>query len=294
MFLIGEIGLNQNSDMQVCKRLIDASFATGWDCVKFQKRTPELCVPEHQKNVMRDTPWGGMTYLEYRHKIELHKGQYDYIDWYCKQKPILWSASVWDMPSLTFLLEYDVPFIKIPSAKLTHYELVRKAAMSGKKVLLSTGMSTLDEIDNAVMVLREWGDEFALMHTNSAYPAPVEDLNLSMIKTLQDRYGCEVGYSGHEQDLGPTVIAATLGATIIERHITLDHNMWGSDHKASLEVHAMDMLQKRIKEGLLCLGDGVKKVTKKEEEMRDRLRDKHWVRGQNDSTYPPSYREARA
>lgn len=281
--MIAEIGLNHNADIQIAKKLIDAAFACGWDCVKFQKRTPEKCVPEHQKNVMRDTPWGRMTYLEYRQKIEFQKPEYDYIDKYCREKPIAWTSSVWDMPSLNFLLDYDVPFIKIPSAKLTHYELVRKAAMSGKPVILSTGMSTVEEIDLAVGLLQGYSESFAIMHTNSAYPCPLEDVNLLTIKFLQDRYKCTVGYSGHEYGLEPTVIAVALGAKIIERHITLDHNMWGSDQMASLEIHAMDMLQKRLKEVMVSLGDGIKGVTEKELVVRNKLRGEHWQKGMNDA-----------
>src|SRR6266446_4908411 len=138
-YLIGEIGINHNGDLQTAKRLIDAVFACQWDCVKFQKRTPAITVPEHQKNVMRDTPWGRMSYLEYRHKVEFETDQYDYIDKYCREKPVNWTASVWDLPSLEFLLRYDVPFIKIPSALLTHDELLIHTAKSGRPLVLSTG-----------------------------------------------------------------------------------------------------------------------------------------------------------
>lgn len=273
VYMIAEIGLNHNGDMQIAKKLIDAAFATNWDCVKFQKRTPEICVPDHQKSVMRETPWGRMTYLEYRYKVEFEKKEYDYIDTYCKAKPIAWTASVWDLKSLEFLLQYNVPFIKIPSAKLTEHEYLVEAAKSGKPVILSTGMSTIDEIDDAVNVMiKNSKDNYILMHTNSSYPAPPEELNLKVIKLLKDRYDCIIGYSGHEFDLEPTVIAASLGASIIERHVTIDHNMWGSDQFASLEVHAMDMLRKRIKNVDLILGDGIKKLTEKELEVRKKLR----------------------
>lgn len=273
VYMIAEIGLNHNGDMQIAKKLIDAAFATNWDCVKFQKRTPEICVPEHQKNVMRETPWGRMTYLEYRYKVEFEKKEYDYIDQYCSDKPIAWTASVWDLKSLEFLLQYNIPFIKIPSAKLTEHEYLVEAAKSGKPVILSTGMSTIDEIDDAVNVLiKNSKDNYILMHTNSSYPAPPEELNLKVIKFLKERYDCIIGYSGHEFDLEPSVIAATIGASIIERHVTIDHNMWGSDQFASLEVHAMDMLRKRIKNIDLILGDGIKKLTEKELEVRKKLR----------------------
>jgi N-acetylneuraminate synthase len=273
VYMIAEIGLNHNGDLQIAKKLIDASFATNWDCVKFQKRTPELCVPEHQKKVMRDTPWGRMTYLEYRYRVEFEKEQYDYIDRYCREKPIAWTASIWDLKSLEFLLQYDIPFIKIPSAKLTENEFLVESAKSGKPVVLSTGMSKVEEIDAAVEILEKYAKgKYLLMHANSSYPAPHEDLNLRVINFLKERYQCIVGYSGHEYDLEPSVIAVSLGASLIERHVTLDHNMWGSDHFASLEVHAMDMLRKRIKTMSEMLGDGVKKITDKELEIRKKLR----------------------
>lgn len=272
-FMIAEIGINHNGDMHNLKRLIDASNASGWHCVKFQKRTPDLAVPEHQKNIPKETPWGKMTYLEYKYKIELGKEEYDKIDTYCRDKPIMWSASPWDIPSLEFILKYDIPFIKIASATNTKNELLIRASQSGKPVILSTGMSTIEEIDNAVNILETYGNgEYVLMHTNSNYPAKHEDLNLRVIQTLKDRYNCIVGYSGHEIDLEPTVVAVVLGAKVIERHITLDHNMWGTDQSASLEVHAIDMLYKRIKGINAMLGNGKKVVTDSEIEVRKKLR----------------------
>jgi N-acetylneuraminate synthase len=273
VYMIAEIGLNHNGDIQIAKKLIDAVFATNWDCAKFQKRAPSICVPEHQKNVMRDTPWGRITYLEYRYKVEFEKEQYDTIDRYCREKPIAWSASVWDLRSLEFIMRYDVPFIKIPSAKLTESECLIEASKSGKPIILSTGMSTVAEIDTAVEILEKHaGGGYVLMHTNSIYPTPPEDLNLRVITFLKERYGCVVGYSGHEYDLEPTVIAVSLGASLVERHVTLSHNMWGSDHFASLEVHGMDLLLKRIKNIHIILGDGIKNVTEKETEVREKLR----------------------
>jgi N-acetylneuraminate synthase len=273
VFMIAEIGINHNGDIEIAKKLIDAAFACNWHCVKFQKRTPELCVPDDQKNIQRDTPWGRMTYLEYKYKVEFGHEEYSYIDKYCKEKPFYWTASVWDIPSLEFVLQYNVPFIKIPSAKLTDNELVKLASQCGKPVILSTGMSTIEEIDIAVDILEKYSKgNYILMHTNSAYPAPLEELNLRLINYLRDRYKCIIGYSGHEYGLEPSVIAASMGAKIIERHITLDHNMWGSDHAASLEVHGMDLLYKRIKEILNVLGNGVKRVTDAELESRKKLR----------------------
>ena len=234
-FIIAEIGINHNGSLQSALRLIDLACIAGCDNVKFQKRNPDVCVPEHQKLVMRETPWGEMTYIDYKYRVEFGKKEYDIIDQYCKQRNISWSASPWDLDSLEFLDNYDIPYIKIPSAMLTNEELIRASAQTGKKIIMSTGMSTLKEIDTAVDWLQEEGADFALLHCNSSYPAPIEELNLSCIQTLKDRYKCEVGYSGHEFRLGTTVAAVYLGATILERHITLDRNMWGSDHLSSIE-----------------------------------------------------------
>lgn len=273
LFMIAEIGINHNGDLQVAKKLIDAAFATNWDCVKFQKRTPDICVPEHQKNVMRDTPWGKMTYLEYRYKVEFNEKEYSYIDKYCREKPICWTASVWDIKSIDFMMKYGVPFLKVPSAKLSEKEFLEYAAKTGKPIILSTGMSTIEEIDAAVNILeKDTKGDYVLMYTNSTYPTPPQDINLLNLRTLKDRYKCVVGYSGHEFDLEPSVISSVLGASIIERHITLSHTMWGSDQAASLEVHAMDILHKRLKDIKLILGDGVKRLTERELEVRKKLR----------------------
>lgn len=519
-YLIAEIGINHNGDLFIAKKLIDAAFACGWDCVKFQKRTPDLCVPENQKYVIKDTPWGRMTYIDYKKMIEFGEYEYDFIDEYCKNKPIQWSASVWDLPSLEFILHYDVPFIKIPSAKITELELIKEACKSKKLIILSTGMSLLFEIDAAVDILKSNSKEFVLMHTNSSYPSPSAEINLNVIDTLRERYGCAVGYcidpntkilttdltwetaenikigteiigfpekfdinnkfcksyvlgkqeyeqdryyietedsyiicsenhkfpitrfvlnknkkighwyrfwveakdlivgdnfiflvepwdvrkdhdagyiaglldgegwvtkrtvgfcqnpgdilnyyknfiknelgiskytytlpkckavgittngrrqslkllgiirpkrllpkaniiweglrtwhktsqspikkiekigkgktigiqtttgtfvangflshnSGHEYGLEPTVVAASMGVSVIERHITLDHDMWGTDQKASIEINAMFMLKKRIKEAVESMGDGIKNITKSEEPIRKKLR----------------------
>ena len=259
--------------MQIAKKLIDAANACLWNCVKFQKREPEIAVPEAQKNVIRDTPWGKMTYLEYKKKIEFGKKEYDYIDKYCKEKPIAWTASPWDIPSLEFLLEYDLPFIKIASASNANRDLLKLACESKKPLLVSTGMSSLEEVDETVNFLEKYSSgNYILMHTNSAYPTPASELNLRMITTLKKRYNCLVGYSGHEIDLEPSVVAISLGAKVIERHVTLDRDMWGTDQAASLSVTAMAMLQGRMKEILLMLGDGEKTITESEKEVRRKLR----------------------
>ncbi len=271
-YIIAEIGINHNGSIDTAKRLIDIAALSGCDAVKFQKRNPDVCVPEHQKNIPRDTPWGTMSYLDYKYRMEFGKEEYDIIDEYCKTKDIAWSASPWDMDSLAFLEQYDIPFIKMPSAMLTHEELMRGCARTGKKVIFSTGMSTIEEIDKAVEWVREEDCEFALLHCNSTYPAPLEELNLQCIKTLRDRYNCEVGYSGHEFRLGTTVSSVYLGATIVERHITLDRTMWGSDHLASLEPQGLIKLVKGIRELEIALGDGVKKLYDGEMPAREKLR----------------------
>jgi len=271
-YLIGEVGINHNGDLQIAKKLIDVVFGCQWDCVKFQKREPEICVPDHQKNNPKETPWGKMTYLEYKKKIEFGKKEYDYIDRYCREKPINWTASVWDLPSLEFILNYDVPFIKIPSAKLTEKKLITESAKSGKPLVVSTGMSTIEEIDEAVEILEKYASQYVLMHCNSAYPAPDPELNIKCIQTLQKRYKCPIGYSGHEYGLEPTVFATILGAKVIERHITLDHAMWGTDQSSSLEIAGIDTLKKRIKDINLILGDGKKIVTENERAIRKKLR----------------------
>lgn len=271
-YLIAEIGINHNSDLQITKKLIDASFACSWNCIKFQKRDPDISVPEHQKNILRETPWGKMTYLEYKRKMEFDKKEYDYIDHYCKEKPIQWSASVWDIPSLEFIKNYDVPFIKIPSAKLTETELLIKTSQTKRPIILSTGMSTIEEIDDAVEVLEKYSSQYVLMHTNSVYPTPINELNIKCIQTLKNKYNCIVGYSGHEYGLEATMFAVALGAKVIERHVTLDHDMWGTDQSSSVEVLGMDILRKRIKNVDIILGDGIKKPTQKEIEIRKKLR----------------------
>ena len=270
-YIIAEIGINHNGSIDVAKKLIDIAAVAGCDAVKFQKRNPDVCVPEHQKNVMRDTPWGTMTYLQYKYKVEFGKTEYDEIDSYCKEKGIAWSASPWDLDSLNFLSQYDIPFIKIPSAMLTNHELLKSARDNGKKIILSVGMSTEEEIDDAVEILKGSKD-FAILHCNSTYPAPIEELNLSAIKTLQEKYNCEVGYSGHEFRLGTTVAAVYLGASIIERHITLDRTMWGTDHMSSVEPQGLIKLVKGIRELEQAYGDGTIKITESQKPIRSKLR----------------------
>ena len=274
IYVIAEIGINHNGDLDIAKKLIDIAKVAGWDVVKFQKRNPDVCVPEHQKSVMRDTPWGKMTYLDYKYKVEFGQNEYDEIDIYCKKRDIQWSASPWDLDSLDFLNHYDIPFIKIPSALITDLELLKATAETNKKVIISTGMSTLEDVEKAVMTIKSVKSnvDFALLHCNSSYPAPIKDLNLKCITTLKERFNCEVGYSGHEFGLTTTIASICLGATIIERHITLDRTMWGTDQMCSVEPQGLIKLVRGIKELNSALGDGVKVVTDTEIPIRKKLR----------------------
>ncbi len=274
IYIIAEIGINHNGNIEIAKKLIDIAKVAGCDVVKFQKRNPDICVPEHQKSVMRDTPWGRMSYLDYKYKVEFEKDEYDEINTYCKDKKIDWTASPWDLDSLNFLNQYDVPFIKIPSALLTDLKLIKESAKTGKKVIISTGMSTMDEIDNAVNAIKESNPHstYAILHCNSTYPAPNDELNLKCIQTLKERYKCEVGYSGHEFGLTTTIASVCLGATIIERHITLDRTMWGTDQMCSVEPQGLIKLVRGVRELNNALGDGIKVVTETEKPIRDKLR----------------------
>lgn len=257
-YVVAEIGINHNGDIEIAKRLMDAAKHAGVDAVKFQKRTPELCTPPDQRNVMRETPWGYITYLEYRHKIEFGEEEYREVDRYAKEIGITWFVSVWDEPSVDFIEAFDPVAYKVPSAALTDHGLLRKLRSTGRPIILSTGMSTIDQIKAAVELLDL--DNLIICHTTSAYPCPPEELNLRMVQTLKETYPCPIGYSGHEVGLIPSVVAVALGACLVERHITLDRAMWGSDQAASVEPGGFERLVKYIRVTELSLGDGVKKV----------------------------------
>lgn len=278
-YIIAEIGINHNGDLGIAKRLIDIAAAAGCDAVKFQKRNPDVCVPEEQKNKPRSWQGEEMTYLEYKYKVEFGKEEYDEIDRYCKAQNIAWSASPWDLDSVEFLKQYNLPFVKVPSAMLTNEELLTKCIELFPKVIFSTGMSTEKEIEDAVSILRISKDIFnkkqpiGLLHCNSSYPAPVDELNLSAIQTLAQKYpDFEIGYSGHEMLLGTTVASVLLGAKIIERHITIDRNMEGSDHSCSVTPHGLFKMVSGIRELEQAYGDGKIKVTETEKPIRAKLR----------------------
>ncbi|HEX4628923.1 MAG TPA: N-acetylneuraminate synthase family protein [Gemmatimonadales bacterium] len=271
VYIIAEIGINHNGSVDIAKKLIDGAVAAGCDCVKFQKRTPELCVPPEQQHLERDTPWGRLTYLEYRRKVELNFAQYAEIDRYCKERGIAWTASCWDEPSVDFLAAFDPPLLKAASASLTDHDLLRKMQATGKPLMLSTGMSTLEEIDAAVQAIGS--DRLLIAHSTSTYPCPPRELNLRTVATLRERYdGVPIGYSGHETGLATTYAAIALGAAFVERHITLDRSMWGSDQAASVEIVGLVRLVRDVRTIEESLGDGVKRVFQSELGALKRLR----------------------
>ncbi len=269
-YVIAEIGINHNGRVEIAKELIKTAADAGVDAVKFQKRTPELCVPDHQKDQMRDTPWGYITYLDYRYKVEFGQEEFEQIDAYCKALGIDWFASSWDLESLAFIDAFNPPAHKIASALLTDHELLRAAKATGKPVILSTGMSTMAEIRSGVDILGE--DNLIICHTTSSYPCPPEELNLKMIQTLKENFNSPIGYSGHEVGLVTSVIAVGLGANLVERHVTLDRAMWGSDQAASVEPQGVRTLVKYIRVTEKALGDGEKKVYDSEQSILRKLR----------------------
>jgi YrbI family 3-deoxy-D-manno-octulosonate 8-phosphate phosphatase len=271
VYVIAEIGINHNGSVEIAKRLVDGAVAAGCDCVKFQKRTPELCVPPEQRNLERDTPWGRLTYLEYRKRIELNFAQYAEIDRYCRERGIVWTASCWDQPSVDFVMAFDPPFFKVASAGLTDLELLERLRATGKPVMLSTGMSTLAELDAAISVVGS--EKLMVAHSTSTYPCPPKELNLRVIETLRARLpGVPIGYSGHETGLATTYAAVALGASFVERHITLDRSMWGSDQAASVEIVGLMRLVRDLRDIEAALGDGVKQVYQSERAALKRLR----------------------
>ena len=263
VYVTGEIGINHNGSLEDAFALIDAAVEAGADGVKFQKRTPEICTPRDQWDIERDTPWGRMTYIDYRHKVEFGEDEYRAIDEYCTKKGIDWFASPWDTEAVAFLEKFDVPAHKVASASLTDDELLRALRATGRTIILSTGMSTPKQIRHAVEVLGS--DNILLCHATSTYPAKAEELNLRVINTLQAEYpNVPIGYSGHETGLQTTLAAVALGAAFVERHITLDRAMWGSDQAASVEPQGLARLVRDIRVVEESLGDGVKKVYESE------------------------------
>ena len=270
-FIVGEIGINHNGDLDIAKRLIDVGSFAGCDAVKFQKRNPDLAVPDHQKQKLKKTPWGEMPYIEYKKRIEFGEEEYRVIDQYAKQKEIMWFVSPWDEDSVGFLKKFNVPCYKIASALLTDHRLLIKVRELGKPILLSTGMSTPEQIDQAIEVL-DGTDNLVILHCNSSYPTRNDELNLRVIETLNDRYDCPIGYSGHETGLQTTYAAVALGAAMVERHITLDRAMWGTDQAASVEPFGLLRLVRDIRAIDVALGDGKIRVYESEVPVMEKLR----------------------
>ena len=271
VYLIAEIGINHNGSLDLAQKMIEAAAEAGFSAVKFQKRSPELCVPRDQWDIERDTPWGRMTYLEYRYKVEFGFAEYAEIDRLCRHLGIDWLASCWDEPSVDFIEQFDPPFYKAASASLTDHALLDKMKSTGKPLMISTGMSTLREITEAVEAIGT--DRLLIAHSTSAYPCAPEELNLRMLASLREMFpGTPIGYSGHETGLATTVAAVALGACFVERHVTLDRAMWGSDQAASVEPTGMHRLVKDIRAVELALGDGIKRVYASEMGARKKLR----------------------
>jgi N-acetylneuraminate synthase len=269
VYIIAEIGGNHNGSLATAFELIKAAKSAGCDAVKFQCRTPDLAVPPEQRDVPKETPWGTMPYIEYRKRMEFGHDEYSEIDTFCKGEDIQWFASVWDVQAVKFMAQYTMPYVKIPSAKLTDHRLLRLASLDGPPTVLSTGMSTIEEITTAVRIL--WDP--VILHCTSTYPCPLDELNLRCIPTLQAAFPeHRIGYSGHERGLAPTLAAVALGATMVERHITLDRTMWGTDQAASVEPRGFQRLVKDIRGIEAAMGDGVKKVESGEMEPMKRLR----------------------
>jgi N-acetylneuraminate synthase len=270
---IAEIGINHNGDINIAKKLIDVAVKAGADVVKFQKRDLELAVPLDQREIMKDTPWGKMTYMEYKKRVEFEKEQYDEIDAYCKSKNIMWTASVWDINSLKFLLNYNVPFIKIPSACITDLELIKASKETNLPIVMSTGMSTMEEISAAVSIF-EKDYPLVLLYCKSSYPTPDNEANLRGMITLEETFGFRVGYSGHEPNMLHTVIAFIMGAEVIERHITLDKKMWGSDQAISVEPDQLENIIDTLRRVPVVLGSKNIEVQPSEVPNKKKLRNK--------------------
>jgi N-acetylneuraminate synthase len=259
VFVVGEIGINHNGDIEIAKKIIAGAKHAGCDAVKFQKRTPEICTPKDQWNIERDTPWGRMTYIDYRHKVEFGEKEYFVIDKYCKEIGMIWFTSCWDEEAVDFIEQFNPPLYKTASAALTDLGLLEKHKKLNKPIMMSTGMSTMEQIDKAISFMDQ--NNLMIAHATSAYPCKNEELNLKMIETLKQKYpDIPIGYSGHEVGLAPTWAAVALGACFVERHITLDRAMWGTDQAASVEVGGMERLVTNIRDIENSLGDGIKKV----------------------------------
>lgn len=271
VFVIAEIGINHNGDINLAKKLIDGAAFAGADAVKFQKRTLDLVYTAEELDRPRESPWGE-TNRDLKAHLEFGESEFEEIDHYCAQKGIAWTASAWDVESQRFLQRYELRYNKIASPMLTHHELLEMVAAERKYTFVSTGMSTLEEIEAAVDIFRAARCPFELMHCNSSYPMQADEANLRVMQSLRARFGCRVGYSGHEVGLIVTCAAVALGATSVERHITLDRAMYGSDQAASIEIDGFCRLVRYIRTISSAMGDGQKVVTAAEQAIKEKLR----------------------
>lgn len=269
-YIVAEIGINHNGDIDTAIDMIIKAKETGADAVKFQKRTPELCVPMDQRNLMRETPWGYISYMEYRERMEFGLAEYQAIDTLCKELEIDWFVSIWDEPSVDFMETFSPICYKIPSASLTDEKLLKKVKSTKRPLILSTGMSTFNQIRKSVDLTGQ--DQLVITHSTSSYPCDPNELNLKMIETLRGKFESPIGYSGHEVGLITSVVAVAMGASLIERHFTLDRAMWGSDQSASVEPGGFRLLVKYIRVTEMALGDGVKRVYESEQSSLKKLR----------------------
>ena len=272
IFFIAEIGINHNGDMKICKQLIDLAVTAGCDAVKFQKRDIDSVYSKEFLDSPRQSPWGN-TQRDQKIGIEFNKDEYQEIDNYCKKKNIEWFASSWDLKSQQFLREFNCKYNKIASAMLVNLELLKMVAEEKKYTFISTGMSTLEDIEKAVNIFREKSCPFELMHCVSTYPMKISDANLNTIKTLREKFKCNVGYSGHETGLTISYAAAAIGVSSIERHITLDRAMYGSDQAASVSTQGILKLVREIRKIETAMGDGVKRVIEEELPIAKKLRE---------------------
>jgi len=271
IFIIAEIGINHNGDMSICKKLIDTAVESGCNAVKFQKRDINQVYTQEFLDLSRESPWG-KTQREQKIGLEFDKNQYDEISQYCKTKNIEWFASAWDLNSQEFLQQFDCKYNKVASAMIVHTDLLKEIASEGKHTFISTGMTTYDDIQTAVDIFRKADCSFELMHTVSTYPMKDEDANLNMIKTLREKFKCDVGYSGHEVGLAVSYAATALNITSLERHITLDRAMYGSDQSASVEPSGFRQLVGAVRKIELAMGDGIKKTIEAEVPIAENLR----------------------
>jgi N-acetylneuraminate synthase len=272
IFLIAEIGINHNGSIDLAKKLILLAKKYNFDCVKFQKRDLKICIPESHRNVLKETPWGNITYLQYKKKIEFSIKQYSQIDKFCKKIGIDWLVSSWDLNSQKEMRLFNCKYNKIASAMITNVNFLEMVAKEKKITFISTGMCDLKNVKKAVKIFKKHKCPFILMHCVSTYPCPEERLNLNLIKTYQKKFKCDVGYSGHESTVSPSLVAAMLGATVIERHITLDRSMWGTDQAASLQEEGLKNLTSVLSKIPSILGDGVKKFDKEEKIISKKFR----------------------